>query len=176
MLEDIVFETWPSDRDGLRATRDFVCTGADGREIARGTSAWLVLDVARRRATRLPEAIEAFGPPERPRALTFDGAPPEPDGALLAEQTFPVRRSDLDRVGHANNVRFVEWALEAVPDPWIGGRTLLNVDITYAAEAVRGDAVRSAATVVSPTVLAHHLTREGDGRLLARATTTWTLP
>jgi acyl-ACP thioesterase len=165
----VVVETWPSAYDGLRASRDFVLHAADGSALARGTSVWLVMHAARRRPVRLPPAVLRFGPAGRARALTFGPEPAAPS-SVEAERTFAVRRSDLDRVGHANNVRFVEWALEAL-DTDDG---LREVDVLYRAEAVWGDAVVSRAGPLVGDARAHELVREADGRTLALARTVWT--
>jgi acyl-CoA thioesterase FadM len=172
--ETVGVETWPAAEDGLRAERDLVMSTADGRPVARATTEWLVLDLARRRPARLPPEVRALRLPDRPRAL---GPAPEPVPPPAPEATasFAVRRSDLDRVGHANNVRFVEWALEAVPDALVSAHRLVGLDLRYRLEAVRGDAVR---VEVGPDAeagaLAHHLRRETDGATLALARTVWT--
>jgi medium-chain acyl-[acyl-carrier-protein] hydrolase len=172
--ETVGVETWPSAHDGLRAERDFVVRTADGRPVARASSEWLVIDPARRRPARLPTDVRALRLPERPRAL-----PPEPEPAAPAApdaaSTFAVRRSDLDRVGHANNVRFVEWALEAVPDAHFAAHTLARLDVRYRAEAVRGTVVRvEGGPGAEPGALAHHLRRDADGATLALARSLWT--
>ncbi len=168
MREAVEVETWSSGNDGLRAFRDYRLRAADGRVLVRGTSAWLVMHVERRRPVRLPEAFYAFRP-EASRALTFEAAPTAPD-TVEAEQTFAVRRSDLDRVGHANNVRFLEWTLEALPSD----AGLAGIDVLYRAEAVAGDVVVSRAGPLAGGVREHELTRASDGRTLALARTLWT--
>ena len=170
MRERIRIDTWPSDLDGLRATRDFRITGADDDELVAATSSWFLIDVARRRPVRLPRAMDGFAARERPRALAFDGPDPIAPDETDAERSFRVRRSDLDRVGHANNVRFVEWALEAL-DTDDG---LCEVDVQYRAEAVYGDTVVSRVGPLRDGSRGHELSRASDGRTLALARTTWT--
>lgn len=168
MREAVVVETWPSGVDRLRASRDYRLWGADGAALVVGTSSWLVLDVARRRPVRLPEVIQTFGPREPERVLTF-GPPPVAPASVEHAATFPVRRSDLDRVGHANNVRFLEWALEALPSD----DGLREIDVLFQAEAVLGDAVLSEAGPIVAHARAHRLSRVGTGRTLALARSVW---
>ena len=52
--EEITVETWPSGFDRLYAQRDFMVIDAEERTVARATSQWFVMDVARRRPIRLP--------------------------------------------------------------------------------------------------------------------------
>lgn len=168
MLEQVEVETWPSGRDGLRAYRDYILRDGTGKTVVTGTSAWLVLHVERRRPVRLPEAVSGFGPVAPSRALTL-GDVPEPPVSVEAERDFAVRRSDLDRVGHANNVRFIEWVLEAL-DSEDG---LREIDLVYRTEAVYGDTVVSRAGPLMAGSRSHVLIRESDGRSLAVARTSW---
>ena len=168
MRETVTVETWPSGRDGLRAYRDVRIWGEGDRLLLQGTSAWFVIDVARRRPVRLPAGLERFGPAEPERVAAF-GDPPEAPEAVEHARTFHVRRSDLDRVGHANNVRFVEWALEALPSE----TGLTDVEVLYQSEAVLGDDVVSEAGPLADGARLHRLTRAADGRTLALARTLW---
>lgn len=172
--QSAVVETWPSGHDGLRASRDFLVHAGGGAPLARATTEWLVVDPARKRPARLPADVLAIALPDRPRALS-DAPEPAAPAAVEAEATFAVRRAELDRVGHANNVRFAEWTLEAVPDAWAGAHALAGFDLRYRAEAVRGDVVRvEVGPDAAPHALAHRLTRAADGALLALARTRWT--
>ncbi|HLA63316.1 MAG TPA: acyl-ACP thioesterase domain-containing protein [Rhodothermales bacterium] len=176
--DEAVVETWPSDEDGLRAYRDSIVRDGAGAELARATTEWLVIDPARRRPARLPPDVLSISRPDRARALApaVELEPTAP-AAVEAEDHFRVRRADLDRVGHANNVRFAEWALEGVPDAWADGHTLTAIDIRYRAEAVHGETVRvEVGPGEKPGAFLHRLTRAADGFLLALARTSWTEP
>ncbi|GAB5534690.1 MAG: thioesterase [Rubricoccaceae bacterium] len=169
--ETVTIETWPSNLDGLRAFRDFRMTGEHGDALATATSAWFLIDAERRRPVRLPESMTGFAATERPRALTFASSTPQAPDSPKAERAFAVRRSDLDRVGHANNVRFIEWALEALPED----AGLCEIDVHYRAEAVYSDTVVSTASALADGTRNHEIARASDGRTLALATTHWSL-
>ena len=59
------------------------------------------------------------------------------------ERRFEVRRGDLDALGHVNNTRYVEWALDAVPDEVLDGLHPAGVDVEFRREALPGDVVLS---------------------------------
>ena len=170
LRERIEIETWPASLDGLRATRDFRAYGDDGLEVARATSQWFLIDVDRRRPVRLPPSMDGFAALGRPRALVLEDEPHAP-GSAEHRQTFAVRRSDLDRVGHANNVRFLEWMLESLPS----ADGLEGVDVRYRAEAVYGDRITVESGPALEGVRYHRVARASDDRTLALARTTWTL-
>ncbi|PAP77831.1 acyl-[acyl-carrier-protein] thioesterase [Rubrivirga marina] len=169
MRQSVEVETWPSGRDRLKAYRDYRLWNEDREALAVGTSAWFVIDVERRRPVRLPAGLERFGPAEPEDALSFDRPPEAPEAAEHA-RTFHVRRSDLDRVGHANNVRFLEWALEALPS----SEGLREIEVLYQSEAVYGDDVVSEAGPLVEGARAHRLARGSDNRTFALARTRWT--
>ena len=168
--ETVNIETWPSDLDGLRAFRDFRMTGENGDALATATSAWFLIDPERRRPVRLPPEMDGFAVRDRERALTIASSSPPAPKSSEAEQSFVVRRSDLDRVGHANNVRFIEWALEALDDDMGLG----EIDIQYRTEAVYGDTVISRASALAKGARNHEIARASDGTTLALARTLWT--
>ncbi len=177
LRDAVTVDTWPSDRDGLRAHRDFVLRDASGTALVRATSVWFLLDVGRRRPVRLPPAMDAFlPPPDVPRGLTFGDAPvPTPPDAVTRRETFAVRHADLDRVGHANHARIVEWALEAVPEDVRAASRLSVLDVVFQNEATVGQTVVSACGPgphAGPGALAHHVTC--DDRTVALARTLWT--
>ncbi len=139
--DEITIETWPSGVEGLFATRDFLLQDDSGRRLGRATSGWMIIDLDRRRPVRMPEIITSLEPPRRDRAV----AEASPRLATPASETehLPIRveYSDLDVNGHVNNVRYVEWALDAMSAEELASHDLTELDVHYRAEAVYGDAV-----------------------------------
>ncbi len=103
---------------------------------------------------------------------------------------FTVRATDIDELGHANNVVWVRWVNEAAiahsrsvglgPDIYFSLKVVWVVrrhDIEYLSPALEGEelyAVTWVATVRGATSLRRTLILRDD-RLLARAETTWAL-
>ena len=69
--------------------------------------------------------------------------PPMPEGEPTAQQRFTVTRRDTDTNGHANNVKYLEWALDDVPDEIYDGMTLKDIRVVYRKECHRGDVVHT---------------------------------
>ncbi len=178
--DTVEVETWPAGVQGLFATRDvlFFQAGGSGRRLlAQGTSAWLVIDAARKRPVRVPPIISEIRLPERPRALDASfGKLTVPDADGHARR-FRVRYSDLDVNQHVNNVRYAEWAVESVPDGVLTGCLLREIEMHFLAETTLGDAVLAHAYpddgAAAPT-FTHRLVREADERDVALARTWWT--
>lgn len=169
-------ETWPSSAEGLRATREFILTDDAGEPLGRATSAWFVIDIDRRRPTRLPDSLDEVTPPDRERPLPLpDENLPAPD-QTDHEHRFRVRYSDLDLNAHVNNMRYVEWAVEAVPKSILDSHQLAELDIQFRAETTFGETIETQAQQVdsseTPSFL-HIVRRRGDEQIVAQARTVW---
>lgn len=174
--EKVHVDTWPSGEHGLSAHREFVIRDEGGDEIGRGTSAWLLIDLTRRRPMRMPDYVKALRLPDRPAPLPGGWrrlAAPH-DGE---ETTFRVRYSDLDVNQHVNNVCYVDWAVEAVPEAVMQEYEVREMEIHFRAETGTGATVRSRAARVPDAEgqhFRHRLYRAGDAQDVALAYTVWT--
>ena len=88
------------------------------------------------------------------------------------EKQFKVRRSDLDINQHVNNVNYIEWAVESVPEEIYNQKTLTGLEINFRAESKYGDRVIAQSNVQDGICL-HKLSRSGDDRELAIVRTIW---
>lgn len=165
--------TWPSGIDRLAAMRDYEVRRADGSVAARGLSHWFVLDFTTRRPVRPDEVVGpelqvarehglAVAREKLPRLETWD-----------SEARFPIRFEDIDVNLHANNVSYLSWAMEAVPQALWKTSRLASVDIQYLAECGYGTAVLSRLAAAGDRGFLHGLAREDDGSEVARLRTQW---
>jgi acyl-ACP thioesterase len=172
--EEITVATWPTRFGGAAAERAFTVEDGRGRRRAQATSRWAVVDLQARRAVRLPDFIRAIPVGEDQLDVATGPVPQAPKEApLLAERPLEVRRADLDVVGHANNTRYVEWGLEAVPDAWHEAHELATFDVAFRREAARGDVLRSRTYLAAEDALVHTLHLAPDGEALAAMATRW---
>ena len=89
------------------------------------------------------------------------------------EAEVAVRRADLDMLGHANNVHYLEWILESPPaEKWQEHRAV-EVDIQFRSEAHAGDRLLSRCAGDGDKWCLHSLVRETDGAEVVRARTRW---
>lgn len=176
--EDVVLETWPSGLDGLFATREVVFRRSDDDSaVARGTSAWLVIDTERRRPQRPPPMLYDLDTPDRPSPL--EGPVDELSRPERVDRTraFHVQYHDLDLNRHVTNGQYLEWALETVPTPVLDERRCTGVALQFEAEAGLGDPVHATAQLeeADQTLRVHHRLAHGEtDETLALAGTTWT--
>lgn len=172
--EKITLTTWPSGVKGkLLCYRDYLIRGAGGDSILRGTSDWIFVDIVERRICRLLPKMTTMAPEGVPRADVPPKAPkPMAEGEPF-EVEIPVRRADVDFNRHVNNIHYVEWLFEALPDE-LAARELGRLDITYRAEALFGDTIVGRAWLAEGGArTVHSLLRKSDGQLLTSAVCEW---
>jgi acyl-ACP thioesterase len=172
--ERLEIETWPSGIDRLSALREFVVRGADGTEVARASTQWLVLDLATRKPVRPAEVLDPRFPrePTPPAVALGKGKLPELR-EWEVQKRFHVRYEDIDRNLHVTNTSYPVWAIEAVPrEVWQSSR-LASLEVHYLAEVVYGAAVLSRLLRTGERAYAHAIVREEDGKELARLATGW---
>jgi medium-chain acyl-[acyl-carrier-protein] hydrolase len=171
----IQVNTWPSGTQQLFALRDFKMNGADDQTIAAAISAWLVIDLQKRRPVRIAPFVERLKPIEGSHILNerLDKLPALSNP--VHEKSFVVRYSDLDINQHVNNVKFVEWIVESVPAAVLNTSVPSELEINFLAEAFHENRILATCSAQDPdnTIFHHSLTRQQDGRELARAITKW---
>ena len=113
--EDVKFQTWHRGLERLFFLRDFLMTDKEGRPRVKATTSWLVLNLENRRLVRDPQLLDegttcSDTVLDRPADKVV--MPKDADIQLVGEHK--VGYSDLDMNGHANNARYMQWAMDAV--------------------------------------------------------------
>jgi len=156
------------------ALRDFDIRHKN-QTIGSCVSAWIIIDTAHRKPIRPTFIVDQLNPVEREHVLDHPlGKLPRFQESQF-EHRFKVRYSDLDINQHANNVSYIEWALENIPDIGENHRCLTDLEINFLGEAFLGDQVIAGCRTMDDqgTVYAHNIVRETDNQELIRARTVW---
>jgi acyl-ACP thioesterase len=173
--DTVVVTTWARSFERALARRDFEVHDQAGARLAAATSVWVLVDLAARRLVRLPDFVRAAQVAARPPALATEPAALPALETAEHERRVEVRRSDLDVVHHVNNTRYVDWALEAVPEAWTD-RSPSALDLVFRRECVLGDRVVSRSRKDGALRLVHALCREGEALPLAEGLSEWLGP
>ena len=166
----IKLETWPSGVDRLFALRDFRVLDSEGEVIGMASTAWLVLDIDTHRLIRPKEMMEKFKMIIHDVQM-FDQSL---DKIAIPGETKPLNKhtvvfSDLDIVGHVNNVRYMEWCIDAISSIDNEDREIRELEINFNHETLLGDQI-SIAGNEGPSGENYFLaTREGDGQEIISA-------
>ena len=158
--EKILTRSWPRSANKLFAVRDYdIHYAADiaGREdgplqdtvLVRGRSAWLVVDIEKRRPLRPQTAVDNLPPNEGLNALPGENEqgndPPPALAARDLSAVEPILRracySDIDYNGHVNNARYIQWIQDLLDPDILKNAKQIRLDINYLAEILYGETI-----------------------------------
>lgn len=144
--ERVVLETWPSGVEKLFAARDFRVSAPSGEQLGVASSYWLIVDLNTHRPVKPREELERYANILFGKPVFSDGIEKIiPAGSQKPLNSHTVSWSDLDVIGHANNVKYMEWALDAVRNGSNPGKEswkqVLEFRIQFMKETRMGDEV-----------------------------------
>ncbi len=88
---------------------------------------------------------------------------------------FNIRYSDIDSNNHVNNVKYIEWAIEAVPAEIVKDYTIKRIKVTFEKESKYGEKISSSAVVKKEDgiIKTYHTIRKNDGTELTLLEAEW---
>jgi medium-chain acyl-[acyl-carrier-protein] hydrolase len=170
--DTITIQTWPTGRERLYWYRDFQILNEDDNPIGRATTAWLVIDLTRRRPQRA-DAIQLTLPDDIERLFRRRPEKIAPLNSRGLRNTIHVGYRELDVNDHVNNVKYIEWILDTFDLAFHKSHNLQEIEINYLSEATYGDEVSVIDETVNRLTFLHSLERNGDKTELCRARTRW---
>lgn len=140
--DKIIIDTWTSGFDKFYATREFMIFDENRTEIGRATTLWVFLDIIKKRPIRIPKDLyETYKIVDDKLLHNFFDF--NIDFKTNKGIDFYVRKSDIDYNNHVNNVKYLNWMLEVVPDEIDEKYKLYEFDIQYKRETKLGSTVIS---------------------------------
>ncbi|MBR9978175.1 MAG: hypothetical protein KFH87_08810 [Bacteroidetes bacterium] len=139
--DDVRVLTQPMAMRRVLANRRYVIEDEQAAPLVEADSQWVFVDLARRRPARIPENIfRRYGISEDAEVLPTPQMPGVPERADVT-RNFHVRKSDIDVNRHVNNIRYVDWAFDALPDELVREQLLRRLLIHYRKEVQYGEQV-----------------------------------
>jgi len=134
--ETIHIETWPMPTTRVAYPRSMVAYDAQGNELFRAISLWVLMDLDTRNMI-LPgkSGISVVGTLRGGELDSPAGLIPKP---LNSSRPRTVSFTDLDRNGHMNNCRYLDWISDLLPSPFHARHTLKEFTVCYLSEAREG--------------------------------------
>ncbi|XP_076894013.1 palmitoyl-acyl carrier protein thioesterase, chloroplastic-like [Bidens hawaiensis] len=147
--EILEIDTWvgASGKNGMR--RDWeIRSHTTGIVFARATSTWVMMNQFTRRLSKMPDEVRAEISPWFIHKQAIKEESPEKiekldDNAKYINSGLQPKRSDLDMNHHVNNVKYVGWMFEAIPDEYLENYQLSNIILEYRRECGSSDVVQS---------------------------------
>ncbi len=127
-------------------------------KLISATTSWLVIDIDTRRLSKFPELVE-----NNEKCIKEDVIAEQAPKITMPKDANPecvavrnVTYSDLDMMGHVNNVKYTEWAMNAIELDVTTTRHLKELTINFNNEVKAGDSVE----------LYRHMENGEDGTLV----------
>ena len=179
--DPVTANTWVSSfLRGMITHREIRLAGSEG-PVASATQEWIfiALDGAQVRPVRAPASVTTTFVVEDHGPSVVVPAASVPEGAPVAQFTFPAWFGWMDPLGHANHPQYVDWCDEAIARalaPRCSPFALVPVgeEVTFRSGVVAPEQVTVQTALVGlddagDAVFAHRVVGE-DGRLCATAT------
>ena len=138
--ETITVQTWPMPTTRSAYPRSTVAYDGKGNELFRAISLWVLMDLDSR-AMILPgkSGVEVQG------VLMGSELAAPGSMALIPAPNSKEREvafTDLDRNGHMNNCRYLEWVADLLPSAFHEGNEAKEFTVCYLSEAREGQKLR----------------------------------
>ena len=166
--EKIRLETWPMPTTRVAYPRSIVAYDKDGNEVFRSITLWVLMDLGSRSMV-LPgkSGIEVAGTLRGNELASPLGLPAK---ALANRRSRSVCFTDLDRNGHMNNTKYLDWIYDLLPTAFHTNHTIREFTLCYLNEALEGQQLELAWDFPEEGCLqidAHRLTEDKDERIFA---------
>lgn len=170
--ESVTLETWPSGADRLFCFRDFRVTDQNSRILSLATTSWLAVDLEHKRPQKTETYIDLPTADAERVFAEFAGKVAVPEGEV-EKSTFRVLYSHLDVNGHMNNVKYVEAAIDALPQDFVRRHALDELTINFVNEAFLGDEIDVLTAAPSDDQRVQQMKRCSDGAEICRLHSVW---
>ena len=160
--ETIRLETWPMPTTRTAYPRATVAYDAQGNELFRTLALWVLMDPENR--TMVLPGRSGVEVPGILRGLELDTpgslSPAELENSRVRQVSF----TELDRNGHMNNTRYLDWIDDLLSSDFHSAHTPEQIHLCYLSEAREGDEISLKWSPLEDNVLRVEATRE-DGKV-----------
>lgn len=141
--EKLQITTWVRGKAPASAVyRDFLLTDETGAEVIRAEAKFALFDLATSRLTRISEELLGSYQPED-KTVFEDAQRLRAPSEYVSETEMKLRRSDIDFNGHVHNTRYVDLAMEALPNEIFASDDFTDIHILYAKPVVERAVVKA---------------------------------
>ena len=134
--ETIRVETWPMPTTRVAYPRSVVAYDESGNEVFRSISIWVLMDIHSRSMVLPGKSGISVAGTLRGNELAAPNALPAKN--LLNHRNRTVSFTDLDRNGHMNNTRYLDWIDDLIPSAFHQEHDLKELTVCYLSEAREG--------------------------------------
>lgn len=148
--DNVKIRTWHRGYVGAFFVREFLMHSESDELLARATTSWVLFNIQDRKMER-PDDIGSN------TDSVNDESYMEPCSRLRLPRNLELQKvgshvvsySDIDKNGHANNVKYTEWAMDTLDQEFLNSTAVKTLEIDFINEAHPGDEVTLYSTSVT---------------------------
>ena len=142
--ETITVRSWPRGSEKLFALRNYDIIDESGISVIRARSAWIVIDMEKRRPLRPQSVMDKL-----PLNEGMESLPPDAGAAAGLIERSNLQKTverkalytDIDYYRHVNNVRYIQWIEDAIEPQYLEKADKIRLDINYLNETPGGEVI-----------------------------------
>jgi len=171
--EEIQIQTYPAGFQKFFTYRDYIVHDQEGNRIADASTTWLLMNIHTRKMTSIPKFIATLEMPDPTTCLPRLPFKLDKFGKADLQQNFRVGWHELDFNMHLNNLYYLQWILETLPDEVLQNRQLKDINILYKLECKWKEQIVAETERLDKVSFRHRLLRQSDGKEVVIAETNW---
>lgn len=174
--EEISIKTHIEEYNEFFTKRVFLFYDKDGELIIQVNSLVSIIDLIKRKLTRLPEDILNKLEARYSKRITRE-KPTKNDNLLSTEiitQAYKVRYLDIDSNQHVNNVKYLEWIIDPLQKDFLDNHEIKQLNISFNQEVKYGEEILSQCKkYIGDNLLTKHQIVNSHAKISASAEITW---
>lgn len=141
--EKVVISTWPSEFKGITAKRSFLVKSLTGEVLVNADSKWIYTDIVKKKPIKIEEDMMVDFAPLCKRLMDQEENINESTlgYTILKKEEIYAKRSHIDSNSHVNNITYIKWAIDNMPDELYDSNKLHQLTIKYKKECTLNQGV-----------------------------------
>jgi len=172
--EEIIISSWVVNAEKFFSRRDFEIHDKSGKLLISAISGWMLVNEKEKRPHLVELVRDRFF--IMPDKMAIEGEIKKVDAPaqIHSNSTYTVNYSDIDIVGHVNNIRYYSIILDSLPFNFRKTNHIKTFEINYMAEGLPGDELEILTEQLTENKeYKHEIRRISDKKAICRAFITW---
>lgn len=173
--EKIIIRTWLSGYSAIKGFRENLIYDEHDNIIGKAKGLWVFFDINRRRPIRIYDEIREKWSSCNEESIRIDITKKiEAIDSANYMHEFNIKRFDTDMNKHVNNIRYLQWVIESIPEDIVNNYYLHSINGRFIAEAQYGDTILSLTNEDdNDNSFIHTIKVKSSNKVCATAKTVW---
>lgn len=168
----IVVRTWARKIKGCHAFRGFDIFDEEGNIVAEADSMWALIDRKTGRPMKpYDDMITGYGAIDRTFFEEEKVKIEEPE-KIDSKINIKMQRRDIDTNKHCNNTKYIDFAIEAIPEELYSKKKICEIEVIYKKSVVYGETIEITNTNISENEVINIIKKE-NGEISTLIKTKW---